>query len=454
MIDLIFEGPQILDGSGGPGFCTDVAVVDSKIALIGDLREHAAHTRIPCQGMILAPGFIDSNASAHASWLDRPDLRGLLGQGITTAIIGGCGSEAPGVKDLAGLPVRALPLAAGTTVAKVREAAAGAVGLSIDLRRGYLEPALLAAAQESGIRRLHVHLRDEGDEVVTAVDEAIALARSGQFSVHITHLKAQWKRNFGRVHELLERIDAARRSSIDVTVDMYPYIAVWMRLSDLLPATLPKRNALALQLSQPQRRAALAIQLDVARRFAWRDLVLAHIDDETHTELLGLPFDEIARRRRLPPARAAVELLAELGDSLGVFAFSLDESDLATVLSADFCCVGTSAAPVPLEISGNLPNLVHPRAFGTMPRIFGRFVRKKTTLSIEEAVRRMTSLPARIFGQKSRGTIAVGLDADLIVFGAETFTDTATYAIPRSLPTGLRDVFVGGSARMRNGVFV
>lgn len=457
MIDIIFEGAQIVDGTGAPAFTTDLAVVGSEIALLGDLTARESHVRVPCNGMVLAPGFFDANASATVDWLANPDLRGLLGQGITTAIVGGCGVAGPAPGDLqkANLRLHALPLATGRNVAAVREAVAGgAIGLALDLRHGYLDPGLLEAAREGGATRLHVHLRDEGDELLAAVDEAIGLARSGEFSVHIAHLKTQWKRNFGRVHQVLERIDAARRSSIDVTVDVYPYVAVWMRLTDLLPATLPKRNALALQLSQPQRRAALAIQLDVARRFAWRDLILAHVDDEFHAELLGLGFDEIARRRRLPPARAAVELLAELGDQLGVFAFALDEDDIATILTADFACIGTSAAPLPLENTGNIPNLVHPRAFGTTARIFGRFVRQRGTLTLEEAVRRMTLLPAHIFGQKKRGRIAVGQIADVVVFDPETFVDTATYAIPRNRPTGLRDLFVSGSGRIRNGEFV
>lgn len=457
MIERIIAGATIVDGRGTPRLRTDLGIVGDRIALIGDLHDREANARTEAAGLLLVPGFIDANASGNAAWRDRPDLRGLLAQGVTTALAGGGDAAAPLAHQL---PSGHLPLNLAsfaridetTTLAAARHAVeAGALGLCADLGNADIDPALV---REAGAQRLAVELRNSADDLLASLDEAITLAAASDCALHIAHHHSLWKRNRGMLHKSLERIDAARTAGMQITLDVYPYVATWTSLLALARSSHRNEALFLSRLQRPEHRAALAITLEVQRRFTWRNLCLAQTADERNADVLGLAFDELARRRRLSPSRAFVEVLAHDGAQAYAFVFGLDEGDVAAALSAPFTCIGSSAAPVPLHPVGSIPNLVHPRAFGSHARTFGRFVRQRGSLDFDTALARMTSIPATIFNLRDRGAIAIGHYADLVLLEEAAFTDTATYEQPRSLATGIREVICNGVTVVRDGAFL
>jgi N-acyl-D-amino-acid deacylase len=182
----------------------------------------------------------------------------------------------------------------------------------------------------------------------------------------------------------------------------------------------------------------------------WHDILITDAGPEGHSDVAGYRLDELAQRWRMSPARCAIRLLVEEELAVQCAFFSMSEDDVATVLSADFCAVGSDASARAFE-GLTARGVPHPRTYGCFPRVFGRFVRGRRTLSIEEAIRRMTSLPAAQFGLAGRGSIALDNWADIVVFDADTIADRATYEHPFAAAAGIRHVVVNGRAVIRNG---
>jgi len=485
--------------------------VDDRIAIIGDLREREAIRRINCSGKTLAPGFIDVHSHSDELWLALPSCDGKIAQGVTTEIGGNCGMSAaplfgPGrerlersanrlgidpdwqnfdeffslvekngvalnVSSLVGLGTTRQGVAGDSerrldadeidAQAKlVREACEhGALGVS----SGLIYPpsryadihelsAMAAAARDAGAPRYVSHVRNEGDELIPAIEEAIEVGRRAGVIVQCSHHKAMDQRNWGKVHVTLEMIDRARKGLNDIFCDAYPYIASWTELATILPpeARFGGLAATLERLCDPEASQAIALYLNLKRSSEWHDIMVTEVASERNADVAGMRMDEIARKWWLSPARAAIRLLSEENLSVGAVFFRMHEDDVATVLSADFCCVGSDASI--RALSGKTAHGVpHPRTFGTFPRIFGRFVRQRKTLEFCDAVRKMTSLPASIFGLDRRGSIAVGNYADMVIFDAAGIHDTATYERPYSFPVGIDRVFVNGRCVFEEG---
>jgi N-acyl-D-amino-acid deacylase len=270
--------------------------------------------------------------------------------------------------------------------------------------------------------------------------------------VQLSHHKAAGKKNWGKVHRSLDAIARARGQGLVVNADMYPYVAMWTDLDTLLPedALAGGRDATLARLRDPETAAALALRLELDHGGTWHDVQISTLKHERYASLAGMRLDEIAAAWRLSPARATLRLLLE--DELGTQAifFAMNEDDVATVLSAEFVSIGSDASARAID-GPTAQGVPHPRTFGCFPRVFGRFVRGRRTLELSEAIRRMTSLPARQFGLRDRGTIARGNWADLVVFDPETIADRATYADPFRQATGIDHVYVNGDAVLRDG---
>jgi len=313
-------------------------------------------------------------------------------------------------------------------------------------------------AAAAGAPRYATHLRSEGDALEDALAEALAVGTRAEVAVQCSHHKAVGRRNWGKVHRTLATIDRARTRGSDVACDAYPYVAAWTELATILPAGARNggSDATLARLRDPAQATAIALALELARdpQFGgdgWETILITSLGSERNAELAGLRLDELARRWGTTPARAAIRLLLEEELLVECAFFDLNEDDVATVLSADFCCVGSDAsarAYAGITVRG----LPHPRTYGTFPRIFGRYVRQRHAFDLGEAIRRMTSLPAARFGLHERGTIAMGMHADLVVFDPERIVDRATYAQPCAPPEGVRDVYVNGRAVVRDGV--
>jgi len=340
----------------------------------------------------------------------------------------------------------------------------GALGVSSGLiyepgRHADLEElvACARAAAQTGAPRYATHLRSESDALEEALAEALAVGTYAEVAVQCSHHKAAGRRNWGKVHRTLATIDRARTRGADVACDAYPYVAAWTELVTILPAAVRDggSDATLARLRDPAQVTATALALELARdpKFGgdgWETILITSLASERNADLAGLRLDELARRWATTPARAAIRLLIEEELRVECAFFDLSEDDVATVLSADFCCVGSDAsarAYAGITVRG----LPHPRTYGTFPRIFGRYVRQRHAFDVGEAIRRMTSLPAARFGLHERGTIAVGMYADLVVFDPERIVDRATYAQPCVPPEGVRDVYVNGRAVVRDG---
>ena len=511
MISTVLQNATIIDGCGQLPYATDVGIVGDRIALIGDLSERDAGERIDCTGKTLAPGFIDVHSHSDELWLALPTCDGKIFQGVTTEIGGNCGTSAaplsgPGLERVRrnakrlGLEVGwrdlhefftlversgvALNVATLVGLGTTRQVVAGdserrlephelaaqahvvrdaceqgALGIS----SGLIYPPsmyadldeltrMAAAARDASAPRYASHVRDESDELVAAIEEALEVGRRAEVIVQCSHHKASGKRNWGKVHRTLELIDAARSHNIHAYSDVYPYIASWTELATILPpdARYGGVEATLERLADPEQSAAIALYLNVKHEQIWRDILITEVGSEKNSGLAGMRMDEIARMRHLTPARAAIALLLEEKLEVGAVFFKMSEDDVATVLSADFCCIGSDASI--RAVSGPTARGVpHPRTFGTFPRVFARFVRQRGTLDTVEAVRRMTSLPASIFGLRDRGTIEIGKFADIVVFDRDSIRDTATYEQPYRYPVGLDHVFVNGRPVVKSG---
>jgi N-acyl-D-amino-acid deacylase len=497
---------------------TDVAVVDGRIAIIGDCADRESFVTIACDGFALTPGFIDVHSHSDELWLADGRMLGKITQGVTTEIGGNCGTSAAPLYGIArtrkerdarayrldvdwttfddlfaaiehgGVAANVASLVGlGTTRAAisgeserrlerdeiaaqarlVREAIEqGALGVSSGL---IYEPSRYAdlaeltacavAARDAGAGRYVSHVRDEGDGVVAAIQEALAVGAAADVAVRCSHHKAQGRRNWGKVHQTLELIAQARARGHDAAVDVYPYVASWTGLATILPDNVRRGGPAATleRLADPEVVVATALAMTLARDPAtggdgWHDILITDVASERNANLAGYRIDELAAHWRLSPARAAIRLLIEEDLRVECAFFSMSEDDVATVLSAEFCCIGSDASARAYD-GITARGVPHPRTYGTFPRVFGRFVRGRPTLSVEEAVRRMTSLPADLFGLADRGRIALGAHADLVVFDPQRIVDRATYERPFQPPEGIRDVFVNGTAVLRDAAY-
>jgi N-acyl-D-aspartate/D-glutamate deacylase len=408
---------MILNGAGDAPFTTDIALAGGRIAMVGDCRDRDAAVRIDCRGRAVAPAFIDACSQIGQAESVLSPVNSATAQGIATTV---------GPADFETL----------ATPERVREGCeAGAFGVHIDLATADAGEALAAArgARAGRAARAYVSIAPGG------IDAAIALANAADVAVHITHLSEQTSAPRGALERTLLKIDAARERGLEITCDGYPYRATWITLESLLPAGITREA-----LGNEAFAATVAMEMTARLGPIWHDLMLAEVGSEHNLAWCGMRFDAIAAQMRLSGARAVLAFIIEDGAKARAFHFCIEEDDLAMLYSAGFCAIGSNA-PVLLMNEERL-GLAHPRAYGTFPRMFGRFVRGRRILTREEAVRRMTTLPAHIFGLNDRGTIAAGRRADIVVFDAERFTDTATYAHPASFPEGLEHLFIEGEA--------
>lgn len=476
--DLLIRNGTVVDGTGAPGRKANVAVANERIAAVGEI-EGQAKREIDASGLIVAPGFIDVHSHDDVALMSNPGLDFKAAQGVTTVVCGNCGAGvAPvnermqayyklGVEGILGpvqefawstigefydavraarpsvnaaflVPHNPVRVAAMGTerrpptdaeLAEMKEYVAegmeaGAVGFSTGLiyRPGaYAQTEELielakVAARFGGIYASHI--RGEGAELMQAVQEALRIGEEAGLPVQISHHKAAGRENWGRTKESLALIDETRARGVDVTIDVYPYVA--------------SSTALAAYVH----RGRLMPQVDP------HDLMVAAVKHQHEYE--GKRLDEIASIMDLPPDQAAGRLLQEEDNAVVIVHFSMEEGDVRRVLQHEACMVGSDGIPSP----GGKP---HPRLYGTFARVLGHYVRDEGLCSLEDVVRRMSALPAGKFRLADRGELRPGAWADIVVFDLERIDDIATYEDPRRYPSGVSYVFVNGSAVIEAG---
>ena len=473
---IVIRGGKVCDGSGSGPRDGDILVEDGRIADVGEPGGFDATDaeRIDASGLLTAPGFIDAHSHNDLVKLKYPENRTKLLQGITTEVDGNCGSSpncVPGKardwswEDLAGYAraVNACCCATNTvalcghnsarhlamgnrdapageaeiaTMRKRMERAfeAGAAGWSTGLTYfpgKFSDTAELKALAETtrGTRRIYAtHLRSEGDDLIAAVEEAADIARAGSGILQLSHLKTIFPRNFHKIDALLETIEAARASGLTIHADRYPYLYSSTWIAQTLPEPYFRDPEITAKL-----RASEAFQDEVteALRRSPRDLPSTIILSKRRT------LAEIAGEEGISVERACMrEIMATDKGSAAYLCMSGD--NLRRILAQPWVCCGTDAVSMQLDEPGSVG---HPRSVGSFPRFF-RMV--SGMCGVGEAVRRMTSLPAQIFGIPDRGLIRRGFVADLVVFDAEKFDSHAGFKGEESQPVGVRRVIVGG----------
>ena len=481
--DVVIQNGRVMDGSGNPWLRADVAVRDGRIVAVGTIAAGGARTVIDAAGRIVAPGFIDVHSHA-AEGLVRPELRQgqpVIAQGITTivanpdgggpvdlaaqraslekggigpnvALLIGHGSVRRAVIGGANRPPTAEEL--NRMRALVREAMAqGAFGLSSGL---FYTPGSFAtteevieltkaAAEHGGLYTSHV--RDEGSYaagVVASVDEVIRIAEAAGTIGVFSHAKALGPDSWGLSHAITHRIEAARRRGVQVYADQYPYEASSTSLrAALLPdgvaaptaEQLANRDALS-----PEHRAmvdkahAIATE-NLRRRGGAAAVLIAHYRPEPALE--GQTLEQIAAARKQTPVLTALELIARQAPS--IVSFNMSEDDIAHFMQQPYTMTSTDGGLVAMG-----EGKPHPRNYGAFPRKLQRYVRERGIVTLEHAIRSMTSLPAAVFGLKDRGVLREGAAADIVIFDPSRVMERSSYTDPHQLAEGIDYVLVNG----------
>ncbi len=470
--DLIIRGGDIIDGTGSPRYAADLAIRDGRVAAIGAINEPARRV-IDAQGRVVTPGFVDVHAHDDAAVLSTPmDFK--LMQGVTTDIVGNCGAGiapalAGGARGLPGVEIVLGPLPEATweTFGEYMDAvdaahpavnvacliphgivraravgmdprapdqrelaqmaddvaegmAAGAVGLSTGLiyvpgtfaQTDEIIAAARAAAEAGGIYVSHI--RNESDRLLEAVGEAITIGREAGLPVQISHHKSSDKPNWGKTTESIALIEKERAEGQDITFDVYPYTAGSTILA-----------------------AARGVQAEIEPEM----VMVASVREKREYE--GKNLAQIAEMLGIDPADAITRVLSEEPAAVAVF-FTMDEADVRRVMAHPLCMIGSDGIPSPT-------GKPHPRLYGTFPRVIAKYSREAGLFSLEEAVRKMSGLPASRFKLHQRGELREGWAADIVVFDPETILDTASYDDPRQYPAGIDCIIVNGEIAGESG---
>ncbi|MGD8388398.1 MAG: D-aminoacylase [Desulfobacteraceae bacterium] len=473
---------------------------------------------IPAEGLVVSPGFVDAHSHDDLYLLIDPACSVKVAQGVTTTVIGNCGvSAAPLVEEAfedvldilrlfggeeaarehfsvqtfegfnkklrgAGLGIHVVPLVGHTTVRMAvmgsehrapdrRELSvmcdhveqameAGAFGLSSGLiyaPGSYAAPEEIAALCQVVEGRGGVyttHIRNEGDLLIHAVEEAIQVGRETGVPVHISHHKAMGRNNRGRSADSLRIMAEARTEGIRTTCDQYPYNAASTTLSAALPHDALNEGVEQLRekLQDPAVREAYRFEMEKGGGTGGENLVqLAGFEgivvsaSQARPDCIGASIAQAAERAGVDPFDLVFDLVSEEARGTFVVVFAMSDEDIEWIMQDPFTMVGTDGIPAFGE------SKTHPRMTGTFPRVLGTYVRERGVLSLEEAVRKMTSLPCRTFGLHGKGVIEEGYDADLVIFDPERIRDGSTYDQPYLKPEGIHTVFVAGEAAVKDG---
>jgi len=501
MLDLKIANGRIVDGTGSPWFRGDVGIRGDRIVAIGDLRDIPATSTIDANGRMVAPGFIDLLGWSQYTAIADPQLEAKVRQGVTTEVAGEGTSPGPNPIDRvargdrwqtlgdyldeldrrgAGINFALLVGASNPrsmvigdvnrapTADEMRQMEAivdqamreGAIGLSTSL---IYVPAMYSttdelvnlarvAARHGGV--YFSHIRDEGDRIDSALDEAFRIGREAQIPVNIWHLKIGGRPNWGRMPQIIDRIAAARAEGIDAAANIYPYAASSTSLSTLAPdwAMEGGYDEFRKRLRQPDDRARIAeaLRAQVARR-GERGIYVSQIFNHAQDPYEKKYVEQIAELMGTSAEEALMTIFAENEISPRVIYFSINEDDVRYALRQPWVSVGSDGSS-PTAAARAENTSIHPRAYGTFPRVLGHYARGEKLFTIEEAVRKMTSQAALRANLHDRGLLRSGMIADIVVFDPETILDRSTFEDPHHFSVGVGDVVVNGVPVLRGGV--
>jgi N-acyl-D-amino-acid deacylase len=508
--DLIITNGHIIDGTGSPWYSGDVGIREGKIAAIGNLATVPRKRTIDAGGKVVAPGFIDMLGQSEFSILVEPRLPSKIYQGITTEITGEGASVAPlndaiieadreirrrhhitsdwrtfrqyfARLEKQGMGINLASYVGATQVrrvvlgddnkpptpeqlermkALVREAMKdGAVGVSTSLEYAPAPYAktdeLIALAAEGGRFGgiYSTHMRNESDSVLEAIDEALRIGREAHVPVEIWHIKVAGKNNWGRMPEVVAKINAARAAGADVTADTYAYTAWFNDLSAFVPAWAHDGGAAKLVERLKDLATRERIRKDMLTPSKdwdneWQEIpgpeavMIGVVENPKMLPFQGKRLSEIAKQWNKDPIDALFDFLID-DPYAGVAVFGMSQPDVTLALQQPWVAIDNdSSGTSPEGILGQ--EHPHPRAYGTFPRILRKYVREDKVLTLEDAIRKMSALPSQRLRLTDRGVLKAGMWADVVVFDPATVRDLATFDNPNQLSEGMDYVLVNG----------
>jgi len=509
--DVIITNGHIIDGTGSPWYSGEVGIRDGRIVAIGNLSGSACKKMIDARGMVVAPGFIDMLGQSEVTILVEPRVPSKIFQGITSEITGEGGSIAPLTDALVqadreelehlnltvdwrtlrqyfarlekqGIGINLATYVGATQVRRVvlgdadiqptpaqleqmkelvRQAMRdGAVGVSTSLEYppapyAKTEELIALASEAAKFGGIYAsHMRSEGDAVDEGVDEAIRIGREAHIPVEIWHLKTAGKSNWGRMPEVIARIEAARMSGVDVTADTYAYPAWYNGTSAFIPPWAHDGGRLKMveRLKDPAMRARIRKDLLTPSKDwdnEWNEIqgpesvLIGVVHNPKLQSLQGKTLAEIAKLWNKDPMDALFDLLIEDDGLTENAVFGMSEPDVALALQQPWVSVDNdSCGTSPEGVLGQ--EHPHPRAYGAFPRVLRKYVREEKKLTLEDAIRKFTALPAQRMRLTDRGVLKAGMWADVVIFDPATVRDRSTFENPNQLAEGMQYVLVNG----------
>lgn len=508
MLDSMIKNGRIVDGTGNPWFYGDIGIKNGIIVSFGQGVEDANEV-IDAKGNYISPGFIDGHCHSDMMILDFPESEIKLQQGVTTEVVGNCGLAPVPVNPLykkelqkyvepvlgkankewrweaisdyfneldhsliseniasyvAHGSVRISVMGFDNRPANKAELEemkhiveegmkAGAIGLSIGLlyapgsysNKEEIAELCKVVAKYNGL--LSTHVRGEGNNLIPSIKEVLWIAENVSIPLHISHLKAAGKRNWGKVIEAMEMIEDARSRGMDVTCDVYPYTAGSTMLTTLLPpwALEGGFSKILSRLKDCGERAKVRKEIASEREdwdnlvvsTGWDSVIVSSLNSPNLKKYEGRSILAIAKENGKDPIDQAFDLLIEEEGNIGIVFFHMDEGDVRQVMKYQNSLIASDS----LTCYTGKP---HPRLFGTFPRVLDQYVKEQKVLTLEDAIRKMTSFPAKRFKLGNRGILAEGYKADIVIFNMDRIEDKATYEKPAQYPEGILYVFVDG----------
>ena len=486
--DLIIKNGRVIDGSGNPWFKADVGVVDDRIERIGDLSDFSAREVIDASGLVVTPGFIDPHTHALNGIFDVPNAESSLLQGVTTLTEGNDGSSPypiaehyAEIKDKRISPNWAVFVGQGT----IRERVIGSEDRSATPAEIERMKSMVAQAMEDGALGISTglfyvpgsftpteevvelskvaasyggiyisHMREEANQLLDSVNETIAIGEQAGIPVQITHHKVIGVQNWGASRDSLALVDAARARGIDVTIDQYPYTASQTGINALVPQWAQEggRARMLERIASPETRGSVKAAIVDKILFDRgggdpKNISISRSPNDRSIE--GKNLAEITRERGLEPtpenaAEVAMEIVG-IGNVSAVY-HAIGPQDVDRIMQHPAAAIGSDG---PLGVFG--VGAPHPRQYGSFARVLGHYVRERGIISLENAVRKMTSLSAQRLSIEDRGLLVEGFYADIAVFDPDTIIDKATFDQPHQYAEGIKYVLVNGERVVSDG---
>lgn len=509
--DLVVRNGRIIDGSGNPWFHGDVAIKKNKIVKVGRFQGRGKR-EIDAAGRLVTPGFIDMHSHSDLSLLRDGNAQGKVRQGVTTEILGESGSPAPRCpkpdakpstdpnelkldwtdfkgyfqrlkKDKISVNVASFVGMGGVRACAMGEDNRPPTAEELEKMRRYVDEAMRqgamglsagliyvpnnfskteeiielakVASRHGGI--YSVHMRNEGLGILAAIQETVRIGQEAKLPVHIMHFKVSGKRSWGTIGAAIAAVNEARAKGVEVHADQYPYIASATSLSVTLPnwAQEGGTQKMLARLRDPADRERMREEMNKAMASGgrdWKAAVIGRVRTEKNKPWEGKSIADVALARNKTEFDTVADLLIEEGGNVGMVYFGIHEDDVKLAMQQPWVSVGSDGSALNTDPASPLSSgKPHPRSYGTFPRVLARYVREAPVISLENAIRKMTSLAAQQMGIQDRGLLRKEMKADVLIFDENKVIDNATFENPHQYAEGIDFVIVNGKVVIDQG---